>query len=141
RGAIAREAYVNLIALRKLAAADGDADQTQNLQRYLLALALIALTLPQDYALRSGCLLVRDGVDALTLTALDRTGESTPFPLDHAALIAAATVSGAALQIGGEREVEFSREQALAYLGAGGGDGSGGTARKRSARARAGGQS
>jgi CRISPR-associated protein Csb1 len=56
RGGIRRETVLNLVALRALSA--DTEEQTKNLQRYLLGLALVALTATADLNLRQGCLLV-----------------------------------------------------------------------------------
>lgn len=63
-GSIRRDTTVNLAALRRLAVLEADgslfADRTKALRRYILGLALVALTAPQDSFLRAGCNLVPD---------------------------------------------------------------------------------
>jgi CRISPR-associated protein Csb1 len=64
-GSIRRDATLGLAALRRLTAlsSDGsiDCDETLALRRYVLGLALIALTAQQDSYLRQGCNLVPAG--------------------------------------------------------------------------------
>ena len=55
RGPISRNVTINLIALRRLDGADGQA-----LRRYILGLALVAATAPMDGFLRAGCLVTLD---------------------------------------------------------------------------------
>lgn len=55
RGGIRRDVTVNLVALRKLDGEDGE-----KLRRYVLGLALVAATAPQDGFLRAGCQLTPD---------------------------------------------------------------------------------
>ena len=60
-GDIRKEAILNCVVLRSMAAIkDGkiDADRTIKLRRYILGLALVALTKPMAHNLRQGCLLV-----------------------------------------------------------------------------------
>lgn len=63
-GSIRRDVTVGLAALRRLAVlnADGSSsdDRTRALRRYILGLALVALTAPNDPYLRQGCNLVPD---------------------------------------------------------------------------------
>src|SRR5690606_29365920 len=59
-GEIRRDASINLAALRAIGvAADGD-DAALPLRRYVLGLALVAFTAPQETSLREGCILVGD---------------------------------------------------------------------------------
>lgn len=81
-GEVVRESILNLIVLRQLRGANEQ--ETQQLRAYLLGLSLVALTLSQDYNLRSGCQLVRDGADAVHAVQVSRDGEEAPFSSDHA---------------------------------------------------------
>lgn len=81
RGKVIRESILNLIVLRQLQGANDQ--ETERLRAYLLGLSLVALTLPQDYNLRSGCQLVRDGADAVHAMLVSRDGSETEFPSDH----------------------------------------------------------
>lgn len=60
-GEIRKEATLNCVVLRSLAATTNgmiDTDRTLQLRRYILGLALVALTKPMAHNLRQGCLLV-----------------------------------------------------------------------------------
>lgn len=60
-GEIRKEATLNCVVLRSLAATTNgmiDTDRTLKLRRYILGLALVALTKPMAHNLRQGCLLV-----------------------------------------------------------------------------------
>ena len=57
-GGIRRDAMINLVALRSLAATSGKDEDNLKLRRYILGLALVAFTADQDGFLREGCHLV-----------------------------------------------------------------------------------
>ena len=60
-GEIRKEATLNCVVLRSLAATTNgmiDTNRTLQLRRYILGLALVALTKPVAHNLRQGCLLV-----------------------------------------------------------------------------------
>jgi len=78
RGGIRREAVLNLVALRALTAASGE---TPKLRRYVLGLALVALTAPSEKFLREGCLLAPvEGRPAET-RLVERTGKRSELKL------------------------------------------------------------
>lgn len=56
-GRIERICSLHLVGIRSLAGKDEE--ETKLLQTYILALGLVAMTAPQDYNLRQGCLLIR----------------------------------------------------------------------------------
>lgn len=72
-GPIRRDLTVNLVQLRRLAAADEA--KTKLLREYLLGLTLVAATEPIDPFLRQGCLLVPDDEHPPTWTLVMRRGE------------------------------------------------------------------
>jgi len=103
RGPIARDLTVNLVALRRLQAG-GDAAL---LHRYVLGLALVAVTEPLDGFLRQGCLLVPD-VDAPSpWFEVARTGARTEISLDSAAARKLAAAAAAEFGVGEGRVVKF----------------------------------
>lgn len=59
-GEIRRDAMINLVALRSLGVSTGEQEDNLKLRRYILGLALVALTEPQDGFLREGCHVVPD---------------------------------------------------------------------------------
>src|SRR5581483_6997530 len=105
RGGILREALLNFIALRSLAA--GTADSTRVLQRYLLGLALVATTAPTDLYFREGCLLTLSPDQPRTSQLVTRTGARTNFTLDSEAALTFANAAAAAFGVGPDWHAEF----------------------------------
>jgi CRISPR-associated protein Csb1 len=108
KGAIVRDVTINLVALRRL--------EGETLRRYVLALALVAATDPQDGFLRAGCQLTLDPDAPRAWTSLARTGERTPFPLDPDVALAYATAATAAFGKGEDRRATFQKARAVADL-------------------------
>lgn len=77
RGPIERDVTVNLVALRGIRGANPD--ETRQLQRYLLGLALVAATADIDLFLREGCHLRYADEDAWN--EVPRRGEPKPVAL------------------------------------------------------------
>lgn len=86
-GSIRRDTTVNLAALRRLAVLETDGslstDRTQSLRRYILGLALVALTAPQDSFLRAGCNLVTDIDKSREFVVVGVDGKRTELTLNH----------------------------------------------------------
>ena len=59
-GGIRRDTMINLVALRSLSSSSREEKDNLKLRRYILGLALVALTADQDGFLREGCHLVPD---------------------------------------------------------------------------------
>ena len=76
RGGIYRDVTVNLVALRHL-----NSEDTRTLRRYILGLALVAATDPQDGFLRQGCLLTPDPDTPAQWQRIDRNGQRTALNL------------------------------------------------------------
>jgi CRISPR-associated protein Csb1 len=109
-----REAVLNLIALRHLR---GDADETTaRLQDYVLGLALVCISFPQDYDLRSGCHLVRDGRDAVDAKAVHRDGRQEAFEISHDQALEFAKAAAGRFAFEKTLRVEFDPAKATAYL-------------------------
>ncbi len=110
RGAIVRQAELNLNALRALRGADPA--ETETLQRYILGLALVAMLAPRVHDLRQGCLLVADPAQPATLQAvmLDGTAGEVQFSFDTVKAFAdhAARTFG----VGASQEGVFDRGKA-----------------------------
>ena len=111
---VIREATINLIALRHLKA--GDEDSTWKLREYILGLTLVCATLPQDYDLRSGCQLVRDGENASTAKIVYRDGQEEDFTVNHKAALEFAQQATTAFGVESDREVNFEKARADNYL-------------------------
>jgi CRISPR-associated protein Csb1 len=98
-GEIRRDATLNFVAIRALAASS-DGDNTLNLRRYILGLALVSLTAPMESSLREGCQLVPD-VDHPTewkLVRHDGTRQDSPIAHDSAVAFATAAAKGFGVQ-------------------------------------------
>lgn len=106
-GPIVRDVTVNLVALRQI----GLAEQ-QDLRSYLLGLALVAATEPQDGFLRQGCLLVPDADDAAQWQAVQRTGARDDVDLASEIALKFAKEQAAVFEVGSDRELTFSKERA-----------------------------
>jgi CRISPR-associated protein Csb1 len=111
RKGVRREAILNLIALRALAAAN--AETTLALQRYILGLALVALTAPVELYLREGCLLVPAQAGA-EQQVVRRTGERAPFSASAEEALEFAQVSAKAFGVGENWTAAFEPESVKA---------------------------
>lgn len=78
RGGIYRTVTVNLVALRRLGG-----DNEEALRKYILGLALVAATWPQDGFLRQGCQLVISPEEPGTWQAVYRNGRRENIDLSH----------------------------------------------------------
>jgi CRISPR-associated protein Csb1 len=107
RGDIVRDVTINLVALRQLSGENGGA-----LRRYVLGLALIAATEPQDGFLRQGCLLTLDPDDDAEWNVVERTGKRTLVRLDADKAREYASDAAKAFGIGGDRSPRFLKERA-----------------------------
>jgi CRISPR-associated protein Csb1 len=111
-GGVRRDATLSLAALRLLAVREADGalstDRTQALRRYVLGLALVALTAPQSAYLRQGCNLVPDTDKSREFTLVHADGRRDPMDLSHAAALAFAQAAAKAFKVGDNRTVEFS---------------------------------
>ncbi len=119
-GGIRRDMTFSLAALRLLSADDDE--QTLALRRYVLGLALIALTSPAQTYLRQSCNLVPDADHPRTVTLVHADGRREALTLDHAACLAFAKLAAAAFGVGEPLTVAFDPELAKKDL-AGDGDG------------------
>jgi len=95
RGELRREAILSLIGLRAIGPRGAGGDL---LRRYILGLALVAMTYNRDHNLRQGCLLVYDPEKAAKWELVFHTGKREPF--------AAATA---------DEVLKFAREQANGF--------------------------
>ena len=109
RHGVRREAILNLVALRALAAAD--IADTIVLQRYILGLALVALTAQMELYLREGCLLVPARQEAGIQEVVQRTGEHGLFSVDATQALEFARASAAAFVVGDSWEATFESDR------------------------------
>ena len=86
-GSIRRDATLSLAALRRLAVLEANGklslDRTNALRRYILGLALVALTAPLDPFLRQGCNLVPDINKPREIKLVNLDGTRPDFVLSH----------------------------------------------------------
>jgi CRISPR-associated protein Csb1 len=111
RGPIERAITINLVALRKL-----DGENSRDLKRYILGLALVAATEPLDGFLRQGCLLVPDEKAPAQWLAVSRSGNRTPIELTAAIVLDYAKAAADKFGVGQNRRVAFKKELAQADL-------------------------
>jgi CRISPR-associated protein Csb1 len=104
RGDIRREAILSLAALRPIGpkGAPGDA-----LRRYVLGLALVAMTYDREHNLRQGCLLVNDPDKPPVWELVAHNGARKPFTPDPKAALAFAEESAGAFVVGDSRTADF----------------------------------
>jgi CRISPR-associated protein Csb1 len=114
RGPTYRDVTVNLVALRQLSGEDGE-----KLRRYVLSLALLAATEPQDGFLRQGCLLTLDPGAPAQWHSVERSGARKPLKIDLGVLEGYARNAAEAFGIGEDRRVKFDPALAKADLGEG----------------------
>lgn len=107
RGGVRRDVTVNLVALRQLNGEEGEA-----LRRYVLGLALVAATEPQDGFLRQGCLLTPDPDEDPDWTLVERSGKRVALSFGADAALAYAQKAAARFGVGGDRQVAFSKARA-----------------------------
>jgi CRISPR-associated protein Csb1 len=107
RGDIRRDVTVNLVALRRL-----DGENGKDLRRYVLGLALVAATAPQDGFLRSGCQLTPDPERPATWTVVERNGVRRTVALDRKAVLEYAAAAAKAFGVGEDRNVQFDLKRA-----------------------------
>ena len=116
-GGVRREATVNLATVRELRAGEsGGADANKALQRYVLGLALVAVTHldGKSMNLRQGCQLVGHGPAERKVVNAD--GSESPFELTAAGAVAFAEAAASAFGVGEDRAVSFDKKAANAAL-------------------------
>lgn len=111
RGGIYRTATINLVALRKL-----EGENAAALRRYILGLALVAATWPQDGFLRQGCQLVVDPEQAGGWQAVYRDGRREDIELTHDQARTFAEQMAEAFGVGKGLEAEFDAKLAKEVL-------------------------
>lgn len=103
-GEIRRDTTVNLIALRRLGGDDGSV-----LRRYVLGLALVAVTAPLDSFLRQGCLIAPDPDAADAWVAVGRDGGRDEVALDSRCALALAQEAALKFGVAPPRVVQFDK--------------------------------
>lgn len=114
-GHISREAVLNLVLVRLLRGADDI--QRRPLQRYILGLSLVALTMPQDGYLRQDCFLVEDNEKTpRVFQQVKSDGARESLGLSHEDALHFAEAAANAFVVGESREAVFDPEFADAWL-------------------------
>ncbi len=111
KGEIVRSTTLNLVALRSLG--DRDAEGTAKLRRYIMGLALVSATYPQEYALRQGCLL---RLDRTSQRLALRDGAEDGMFVRHDEALAFATAAALAFGVAEGRTLPFRKELIEAEL-------------------------
>jgi len=109
-GGIRRDATFSLAALHLLKAADDD--RTLALRRYVLGLALVALTAKTPTYLRQGCNLVLDPDKPREYHEVYRDGRREPAKVSHDEALAFAQAAAEAFGPGESRTVAFDKTKA-----------------------------
>ena len=107
---VIREAVLSLSALRGLRA--GTDELTRKLQRYILGLSLVAITVPQEALLRMGCELTGNPEKPATWEQVACTGQREAFELSHDDALAFAREAAADFGVAESRTVEFDSKKA-----------------------------
>lgn len=122
RGEIRREAILSLVGLRAIGP---KGEKGEALRRYVLGLALVAMTYDREHNLRQGCLLVGDPDKPAAWELVAHDGARTAFTPDKQAALAFAQAAASAFGRGENRVVDFDSKAANAAIKekAGGGKG------------------
>jgi CRISPR-associated protein Csb1 len=112
-GGVRRDATLGLAALRQLFVGS-DEERTLALRRYVLGLALVALTRPVSAYLRQGCLLVRDPDRAkeCEFGEVYPSGKRSAAKITDDDAIAFAKQAASAFGVGENRTVDFDKARA-----------------------------
>jgi CRISPR-associated protein Csb1 len=114
RGEIRREAILSLVALRSLGPVG---ESGAALRRYILSLALLAMTYDREHNLRQGCLLVGDPEKPALWEVVMHDGARKPVAPDREALLAFAQHAAKSFGMGSDRRVAFDRKAANDAIG------------------------
>lgn len=112
---VRRDATLNLVALRAL-----DSDKPEdgiNLRRYILGLALVSFTAPQEMFLREGCQLVPDNERPSEWSLVKHDGNRPPLQLTHEDACAFARATAISFGVGEDRTATFDPNLARQALG------------------------
>ncbi len=113
RSGIVREAALNLATLRDISTTD--AQETTKLQRYILGLALVAITYfdGRTLNLRQGCHLVAVPNESMTRTIIMADGTEEEFDITREEAIAFAMAAAEAFGVGPDRQTDFDPKRAI----------------------------
>ncbi len=106
-GGVRRDATLSLAALRLLKGKTPE--DGQRLRRYVLGLALVALTTPGETYLRAGCNLVPDVDQPRTFTLVGSDGSREKLKLTHGEALVFATAAAEDFGVGEDKPVTFDK--------------------------------
>jgi CRISPR-associated protein Csb1 len=109
-GPIERDVTINLVALRQLSSPNDG----KKLRRYIMGLALVAATEPQDGFLRQGCLLTPNPDAPGVWILVERNGRRVEVALDETVAHAYARAVAKDFGVAEPRRVSFKKELAKA---------------------------
>jgi CRISPR-associated protein Csb1 len=109
RQGVIREATLNLIVVRSLAAASEE--ETSKLQQYILGLSLVAFFAPAELFLREGCLLTLSEDKKPEIKAVFRNGHREDVKLKAEEALRFAQSSAAEFGVGPDLIAEFKPEK------------------------------
>ncbi len=109
RGEIRREAILSLVSLRAIGPKGPTGDA---LRRYVLGLALVAMTHDREHNLRQGCLLVGDPEKKPAWEMVANDGTRKSFTPDRNAALTFAREAAKVFGVGESRTVEFDAKAA-----------------------------
>lgn len=112
---IRRETTLNFAALRCLGA-EAEEDALM-LRRYILGLALVAFTAPQETFLREGCQLVPDPDRPAVWNLVRHDGQRESSPLYHEQVLEFAELAAEEFGVGAEKTATFDAAKAKKALG------------------------
>lgn len=117
RQEIRREALLSLVALRALGPLGEDGAPVR---RYILGLALVAMTYERPFALRQGCLLVRDAdrKPSWEWETVAHTGQRDTLTPDHGAALRFAQEAAEKFGVADAKSIDFDRKGANAAIAA-----------------------
>ncbi len=112
---IRRDAALNLVVIRSLNAETDE--KTIALRRYILGLALICFTAPQETFLREGCQLIPDQAKKAEWETVKVDGNRESFSMDHTKIaIPFAELAADEFGVGDDKEADFDKKAAQKAL-------------------------